>query len=81
MKIVRGKLALAIVLILLSIPTYVFTSVWMTNRAFVRCASTPHSEPNSSVYVKFNLGEGTWVCYKTWEATGKTETENLGLIP
>lgn len=81
MKIVRGKVAFALVGVVLFIPTMLLTFAYLKEAAMNRCTSSATAEPDSQVTVEFNLGGLDWICHKRWTETGVLEDKHISLLP
>lgn len=81
MKIVRGKVAIALVGVILLIPVMGLSVVALTKAAMNRCTATPTSEPDSVVTVEFKLDSFDWICHKRWVDTGVLEEKHISFFP
>jgi hypothetical protein len=86
MKIQKGKVAIALLVLILMIPLSRFAGSVVEERAVNRCTSTPGDSADFLAYVDFNWSSMSWTCQREYtnEEGGKNglvSRESFPLIP
>jgi hypothetical protein len=86
MKIQKGKIAIALLALVLVFPAGKMVGSMLEELAMNRCTATPTDSPNFSASVVLNFDTLSWVCHREYtdengEPNGITSTLIFPLIP
>ena len=86
MKIQKGKVAVALLVLVILIPLSRFAGSVVEERAVNRCTATPLDSADFLAYVDFNWSNMSWVCQREYtnelgEKNGIASRVSFPLIP
>jgi len=86
MKIQKGKIAIALLALVLVFPAGKMVGSMLEERAVNRCTSTPVDSANFLAYVDFNWSAMSWSCQREYtneqgEKNGLASRVSFPLIP